>query len=247
MDRLIYLAMAGAQATFEQQAVTSHNLANLGTTGYKAESVSYRSAPVQGQGLPTRTYAVAATTGADLAAGTVQRTGRDLDVAVQGDGFIAVQARDGTEVYTRDGSFDLNPEGQLQTRNGLPVIGEGGPIVIPPDSTLSIAKDGTISVTTNGQAESNVTVVGQIKLVNPGRDSVVKGIDGLFRTRSGGPAESDPSVTIVSGAIESSNVNAVSCMVDMINLARQFDVQMKLLQNADGNSQRATQLLATNG
>src|SRR3954464_5456540 len=173
MDRLIYIAMAGAQATFEQQAVTSHNLANLGTTGYKAESVSYRSAPVQGPGLPTRTYAVAATTGADLASGTVQPTGRDLDVAVQGDGFIAVQARDGTEAYTRDGSFDLDAEGQLQTRNGLPVLGEGGPIVIPPDSTVSIAKDGTISVTTNGQSVTNVTVVGQIKRVNPGRDNIV--------------------------------------------------------------------------
>jgi flagellar basal-body rod protein FlgF len=247
MDRLIYIAMAGAQATFEQQAVTSHNLANLGTTGYKAESVSYRSAPVQGQGLPTRTYAVAATTGADLASGSVQRTGRDLDVAVQGDGFIAVQARDGTEAYTRDGSFDLDAEGQLQTRNGLPVLGEGGPIIVPPDSTVSIAKDGTISVTTNGQSASNVTVIGQIKLVNPGRESVIKGADGLFRTRSGAPADSDPTVAVVSGSIENSNVNAVSSMVDMINLARQFDLQMKLLQNADGNSQRATQLLATSG
>jgi len=247
MDRLIYVAMAGAQATFEQQAVTSHNLANLGTTGYKAESVAYRSAPVQGPGLPTRTYAVATTTGADLASGSVQRTDRALDVAVQGDGFIAVQARDGSEAYTRDGSFDLDAEGQLQTRNGLPVLGDGGPIVIPPDSTVSIAKDGTISITTNGQSASNVTILGQIKLVNPGRDNIVKGPDGLFRTRNGTPADSDPDVTVVSGSIESSNVNAVSSMVDMINLARQFDLQMKLLQDADGNSQRATQLLATSG
>jgi flagellar basal-body rod protein FlgF len=245
MDRLIYIAMAGAQATFERQAVTAHNLANLGTTGYKAETVAFRSAPVQGSTLPTRAYAVAATTGSDLSSGTVQRTGRDLDVAVQGDGFIAVQARDGSEAYTRDGSFDVDPEGQLQTRGGLAVLGEGGPIVIPPDSSVSIAKDGTISVTTNGQSATNVTIVGQIKLVNPGAQDLTKGSDGLFRTRTGSPADSDPNVALVSGSVESSNVNAVASMVDMINLARQFDLQMKMLQNADGNAQHATQLLAT--
>ena len=164
---------------------------------------------------------------------------------MQGDGFIAVQARDGSEAYTRDGSFDVDPEGQLQTRGGLPVLGEGGPIVIPPDSSVSIAKDGTISVTTNGQSASNVTIVGQIKLVNPGAQDITRGSDGLFRTRNGSPADTDPNVAVVSGAVESSNVNAVASMVDMINLARQFDLQMKMLQNAESNSQRATQLLTT--
>jgi flagellar basal-body rod protein FlgF len=245
MDRLIYIAMSGAQQTFEQQAVSAHNLANAGTSGYKADTVAFRSAPVQGPGLPTRAYAVAASTGADLSGGSIQRTGRDLDVAIQGDGFIAVQARDGTEAYTRDGGFELDTDGQLQTRGGLPVLGEGGPINIPQDSVVSIGRDGTVSVTTNGQSLANVTVVGQIKLVNPPREDVVKGSDGLFRLRGGATADADPAVGLVSGAIEGSNVNAVAAMVDMINLARQFDMHMKMLQNVDGNAQRATQLLTT--
>src|SRR5450432_635082 len=245
MDRLIYIAMTGAQQTFEQQAVAAHNLANAGTNGYKSETVAFRSAPVQGPGLPTRAYAVAASTGADLSGGSVQRTGRDLDIAIQGSGFIAVQARDGIEAYTRDGGLQLDTDGQLQTRGGLPVLGAGGPIVIPQDSVVSIGGDGTVSVTTNGQSLASVTVVGQIKLTNPLRADLVKGSDGLFRTRNGQPAETDPTVGLVSGAIEGSNVNAVASMVDMINLARQFDMHMKMLQNVDGNAQRATQLLTT--
>jgi flagellar basal-body rod protein FlgF len=245
MDRLIYISMTGAQQTFEQQAVTSHNLANLSTSGYKAESAAFRSAPVEGPGLPTRAYAVAASTGADLTGGPIQQTGRSLDVAVKGDGFIAVQARDGTEAYTRDGGLETDTDGQLQTRGGLPVLGEGGPITIPPDSLVSIGKDGTVSVTINGQSAANVTVVGQIKLVNPAKTDVVKGADGLFRTRDGATADADPAVTLASGAIEGSNVNAIASMVDMINLARQFDMHMKMIQNVDGNAQRATQLLTT--
>ena len=245
MDRLIYIAMTGAQQTFEQQAVNAHNLANAGTNGYKSETVAFKSAPVQGPGLPTRAYAVAASTGADLSGGSIQRTGRDLDVAVQGDGFIAVQARDGSEAYTRDGGFELDTDGQLQTRGGLPVLGAGGPITIPQDSVVSIGRDGTVSVTTNGQSLTNVTTVGQIKLVNPPREDIAKGGDGLFRMRGGATADADPAVGLVSGAIEGSNVNAIASMVNMINLARQFDMHMKMLQNVDGNSQRATQLLTT--
>jgi flagellar basal-body rod protein FlgF len=195
--------------------------------------------------MPTRAYAVAASAGADLSGGAIQRTGRDLDVAIQGDGFIAVQGLDGNEAYTRDGAFEVDTNGQLQTRGGLPVLGDGGPINIPQDSTVSIGQDGTISVTTKGQSQANVTVVGQIKLVNPGKNDVAKGPDGLFRLKSGGTAEADPTVHLVSGAIESSNVNAVASMVDMINLARQFDMHMKMLQSVDGNAQHATQLLAT--
>jgi flagellar basal-body rod protein FlgF len=245
MDRLIYIAMTGAQQTFEQQAVNAHNLANAGTGGYKSETVAFRSAPLQGPGLATRTYAVAASTGADLSNGSVTQTGRDLDVAIQGDGMIAVQGRDGNEAYTRDGAFQLDTDGQLQTRSGLPVLGDGGPITIPQDSVVAIGHDGTVSVTTNGQSAANVTVVGQIKLVNPGRDNVIKGPDGLFRTRDGSTAAADPAVVVTSGAVEGSNVNTVQVMVDMINLARQFDMHMKLLQSVDGNAQHATQLLST--
>lgn len=246
MDRLIYLAMTGAQQLLQQQAVTAHNLANAGTTGYKAETAAFRVAPVIGPGLPTRAYALDTTTGADLTPGAVQSTGRDLDVAIEGPGFFAVEAKDGTEAYTRSGSFDVSPDGELVTRSGLTVLGEGGPLTIPPDSKVQVGRDGTVSATTPGQS-ATVNVVGRLKLVNPAAADVQKGPDGLFRLRSGQPADADDAVSVAAGALESSNVNAVSAMVDMINLARNFELQMKLLQSADGNEQRANQLLAAGG
>ena len=246
MDRMIYLAMAGAQQLLQQQAVAAHNLANAGTTGYKSETAAFRVAPVVGPGLPTRAYVLDSTTGADLTPGAVQATGRNLDVAVEGQGFFAVESLDGTEAYTRDGGFDVSPEGQLITRDGLTVLGESGPIVVPPGSKLQIGRDGTVSATAPDESAA-VSVLGRLKLVNPAANAVLKGPDGLFRLRSGQPANADPAVSVVAGAVESSNVNAVAAMVDMINLARNFDMQMKLLQNADGNEQRANQLLAAGG
>lgn len=246
MDRMIYVAMAGANQLFHQQAVVAHNLANAGTAGYKADTTAFRVAPVVGGGLATRAYAVETTPGADFAAGSIQKTGRELDVAIQGDGFFAVQAADGNEAYTRNGSFQVSPDGVLTTSSGLTVLGDGGPISVPPDSNLTIAKDGTVSLTTFGQSAANVTVLGRLKLVNPDKANVVKGPDGLFRLRGGDTADVDETVTLVSGSLEGSNVNAVSTMIDMIALARQFDLSMRLLQNAETDSQRATQLLAIN-
>jgi len=248
MDRLIYLAMTGAQQLLQQQAVASHNLANAATTGYKAETAAFRVAPlVGGPGHATRAYAVASTTGADLGAGAIQTTGRDLDVAIEGEGFLAVQALDGTEAYTRNGSLDLSPDGELRTRGGLTVLGEGGPLTVPPDSRITIARDGTVSAVNEGTQANTVTVVGRLKLVKIDKQDIARGGDGLFRTRSGASADADPTVVVASGALESSNVNAVSAMVDMINLARQFEMQMKLLQNAEANEQRATQILGQSG
>jgi flagellar basal-body rod protein FlgF len=244
MDRLIYLAMTGAQQLLQQQAVASHNLANAATTGYKAETAAFRVAPiVGGAGHPTRAYGVLSTTGADLAHGAIQATGRDLDVAIEGDGFIAVQALDGSEAYTRNGSFEISPEGELRTRGGLTVLGEGGPLTLPPDAKITIARDGTVSAVEGNQANT-VNVVGRLKLVKIERNDLARGGDGLFRSKSGA-VDADPAVALASGSLESSNVNAVSAMVDMINLARQFEMQMKLLQSADQNEQRATQILGS--
>ncbi|MEP7205999.1 MAG: flagellar basal-body rod protein FlgF [Casimicrobiaceae bacterium] len=245
MDRLVYISMAGAQQLLEQQAVSAHNLANASTTGFKADTTAFRFAPVTGPGLPTRAYAIDSTTGADLTPGTVQTTGRDLDVAIQGQGFFAVQGRDGTEAYTRDGGLSINADGALTTRSGLTVLGDGGPITIPPDSKIAIAHDGTVSVTAFGQSSANVTVVGKLKLVNPANNEVGKGTDGLFRMKSGAAADADPAVQVAGGSLEASNVNAVTAMVEMINLARQFEMHMKMLQNVEGNEQRAAQLLST--
>jgi len=202
---------------------------------------------VGGPGHPTRAYVVASTTGADLAPGAIETTGRDLDVAIEGDGFLAVQALDGTEGYTRNGSLAVSPEGELRTRTGLTVLGEGGPMTVPPDSRITIGRDGTVSAVTEGPEASTVTVVGKLKLVKIDQADVMRGGDGLFRTRSGNAADADPTVVVASGALESSNVNTVAAMVEMINLARSFELQMKLLQHAEGNEQRATQILGQNG
>ena len=247
MDRLIYIAMSGAQQIMNQTAVTTHNLANASTTGYKAETAAFRAVPVVGPGLPTRVYAVDATAGANMAAGSIQRTGRDLDVAIEGDGFLAVQALDGSEAYTRNGSLGIDADGQLQTRAGLPVMGEGGPITIPQDSNVAIGRDGTVSATTNGQSAANVTILGKIKLVNPTQNELTRRADGLFRSAGGSPFDADPAVVLVGGALEASNVNAIATMVDMITLARQYELHMKILQNAEQNAQKASQLLAASG
>jgi flagellar basal-body rod protein FlgF len=247
MDRLVYLAMTGAQQLLHQQSVAAHNLANASTPGFRAETSAFRVAPVVGPGMPTRAYALQTTTGADFTPGVVQTTGRELDVAIEGEGFLAVQGTDGTEVYTRNGSLAISADGELQTRDGRTVLSDGGPISIPADSTITIGGDGTISATTSGSGATTTTVVGQLKLVKPEARDLSKGTDGLFRLRGGATADVDPTVKLQSGALEGSNVNAVSAMVEMIGLARQFEMTMKLLQSADGNAQRATQLLSAAG
>ncbi|MFO7541409.1 MAG: flagellar basal-body rod protein FlgF [Thiobacillus sp.] len=243
MDRMIYTAMSGAKQILEQQATTSHNLANATTTGFRAQVDQFRAVPIQGAILPTRAFVVDSTTGNDFRAGAIQHTGRELDVAVQGPGWIAVAPGDGSEAYTRNGSLKIDENGQLQTRDGLSVMGDGGPLSIPPGRNLSIAKDGTISLLPDGSAATGVTSIGRLKLVNPAETDLARGDDGLFRLKSGNPADADPKVALVSGALESSNVNVVDEMVNMISLARQFDMQMKLLQNAEDNDTKAAQLL----
>ena len=247
MDRMIYLATSGAKQTMEQQATVAHNLANLTTNGFRAEMNVFRAVPVVGDGANTRAFVVNTTTGADFTPGAIQQTGRDLDVAIQGKGWIAVQAPDGSEAYTRNGSLQLSPNGLLQTRNGNAVMGDGGPIAIPADTLITVAGDGTISTVPTGSKPAGNTTVGRIKLVNPPEGQLERGADGLFRVRSGAPAVADGSVKLLGGALEASNVNAVEQMVSMISLARQYDMQMKLLQNAETNSRDAAQLLGLQG
>jgi flagellar basal-body rod protein FlgF len=247
MDRMIYVAMSGAKQTLGQQATVAHNLANLTTNGFRAVNSVFRAVPVVGAGSPTRAYVIDSTPGADFTPGVIQQTGRDLDVAIQGTGWIAVQAPDGSEAYTRSGSLQLNANGLLQTRAGNAVLGDGGTISIPSDSLVTVAGDGTVSVVPAGNRPSANSAVGRIKLTNPPEAELVRGDDGLFRLRGGGAAQPDANVRLVSGALESSNVNAVDSMISMIALARQFDLQMKMLQNAEGNAKEAAQLLTMQG
>lgn len=246
MDRLIYLAMTGAKHIMLRQASVSHNLANVSTTGYRAETNTFRAVPVFGAGSPTRAFVVDNTTGADFSPGAIERTGRDLDVAVNGPGWIAVQAADGSEAYTRNGSLEIGPNGLLQTREGMNVMGDGGPIAIPPDSAITVAKDGTISTIPSGQNPNTIAVLGRIKLVNPPERDLVRGDDGLFRLGSGTPAPADANVTLAPSSLESSNVNVAQAMVDMIGLARQFDMQMKLIQTAQNDAAQTGQIMNLN-
>ncbi|MEO6354299.1 MAG: flagellar basal-body rod protein FlgF [Burkholderiaceae bacterium] len=243
MDRMIYIAMTGAKHILDQQANNTHNLANATTAGFRAQVDAFRAVPVISEGLPTRTFVVDSTVGADFSSGPIQQTGRNLDLALQGKGWIAVEKADGSEAYTRHGSLKLNENGVLQTHSGLNVMGDAGPISIPPDVSVTIAKDGTVSSVPVGGQLSAVTVLGRIKLVNPPEDTLVRGDDGLFVLKDGNPADADASVTIISGALEGSNVNVADAMVNMINLARQFEMQMKLIQNADTNANKASQIL----
>ena len=246
MDRLIYTAASGAKHILEKQATTSNNLANVNTTGFRAQLDVFRAVPVQGEGLATRAYVVNSTPAADFSSGALQVTGRDLDVAVKGAGWLAVEMPDGTEAYTRNGSLQMSPNGILTTAAGVPLKGEAGPITIPPDATVTVGDDGTISTMSRGDNPPVPILLGRIKLVNPPEAGLVRGDDGLFRMKDGSAAGADPAVRVAGGALEGSNVSAIDAMVDMIGLARSFETQMSLLKNAENNAAKATQILALN-
>jgi flagellar basal-body rod protein FlgF len=247
MDRLIYTAMTGASHTMQQQASVAQNLANVNTPGFRSTIDAFRAVPLVGEGLPTRTFVVDSTAGTDFTPGVMQTTGRSLDVALDGKGWIAVEDANGKEAYTRNGSFQVLPNGILQTQSGLNVVGDGGPITIPPDTQVTIAKDGTISTVPSTTQKNTVVVVGRLKLTNPPENQLVRGEDALFRTKDGNPADADASVTVASGSLEGSNVNMVASMVDMITLARQYDQQMKMLQMADENAKQSSSVLSVAG
>lgn len=243
MDRMLYIAMTGASQTLTAQAANNHNLANASTTGFRADLAAFRAMPVYGPGAPTRVYAMAERPGIDFQSGTVTATGRDLDIAVNGQGFIAVQAPDGSEAYTRAGDLRVSTAGLLVTGAGHPVLGNGGPISLPQAEQLEIGNDGTISIRPAGQSAATLAVVDRIKLVNPPLDKLVKGNDGLLRQDDDVPAPADGLVTIVSGSLETSNVNAVDAMVNMITLARQFEMQVKMMRTTEQNDEAAAAIL----
>jgi flagellar basal-body rod protein FlgF len=245
MDRLIYVSMTGARHALEAQATVSHNLANVNTAGFRAQVNAYRAVPVFGEGQPTRAFVVDSTAGTDFRPGSIQQTGRDLDVAVLSRGFIAVQLPDGSEGYTRNGSLAVGPGGTLETRQGHAVLGDGGTIAIPPETTIAIGRDGTVSALANG-GRGAVNIVGRIKLVNPDESQLVRGDDGVFRLKDGGTAQADAAVSIAPGSLEGSNVNAVEAMIQLISNARAFEMHTKMLSNAEANDRQANQILSMN-
>lgn len=243
MDRNLYVAMSGAKQTLLAQSINSNNLANVNSVGFRGDLDQFRAMPVFGPGFPSRVYALTETSAIDFSPGAIESTGRDLDIAVKGDGWIAVQASDGSEAYTRAGDLRITAEGILQTGRGYPVIGNGGPIAIPPANKVEIGTDGTISIVSIGEQATTLAVIDQIKLVNPSNDQLEKRNDGLVYLKDGGFAETTADVNLVSGALETSNVNAVDSMVNMIELARRFELQVKMMETIDENSSVTAQIM----
>ncbi len=243
MDRGLYVAMTGAKQIMQAQAVNNHNIANLSTTGYRADEVSFASLPVYGPGYATRVNSVAGDAGTDFSNGVMQSTGRDLDIAVTGNGLIAVRGLDGKEAYTRAGDLRLTPDGALTTASGLAVLSESGPIVLPPSADLTIGVDGTVSVLPQGSSPLAVSQIDRIKLVNPKPADLQKGADGLLRLKSGAPAKADYAVTVTSGMLESSNVNPAQSLITMIELQRLYEFQIKSINSTDQNEQTAERMM----
>lgn len=243
MDRFLYVSMTGAKETLRAQTVNNHNLANASTTGFRADLSAFQTRAVAGSGYASRAYATNATVGWDASQGALTSTGRDLDVGIHGPGWIAVQGADGREAYTRAGDLRIEPTGLLKNGAGQQVMGEGGPISVPPHTSLMIAADGTISIVPVGQGPETTSQVGRIKLVNPPAESLVRGDDGLFRTTDGTDAPADANVRVASGVLETSNVNIADAMVNMIELSRHFDLQVKAMRTAEENAAASAQLL----
>lgn len=243
MDKYLYLAMNGATQAMLGQQNNASNLANVSTVGFKATLDRFQSDPVTGPGFEDRVYASKKPAGADFNPGAVMSTGRDLDIAINADGWFAVQANDGGTAFTRRGDLRIDPAGLLLNGANQIVLGEGGPISIPQFESLAIGRDGTISVRAAGQAANTLVAVDRIRLVNPDVAQLYRGEDGLFRTRDGAEVPADAAVSVTSGALEASNVNAVDAMVRMIDYARYYEQQIKLMKQANENDAASARLM----
>ncbi len=233
MDRMLYIGMSGAKETLLAQGMNNNNLANVSTTGFREDLAQQRSMSVFGPGHATRAFAMTEKAGVNFSPGPLDNTGRPLDMAIKQDGWFAVQSVDGSEAYTRDGNLKITAQGLLVNGVGLPVLGNGGPISVPPYDSLSIGVDGTISIRPLGQEASSLAIVDRIRLVNPALDEMEKRRDGLFGLKNGADAEVDGLVRLIPGTLERSNANVVESMVRMITLNRNFDMQVKIMSTAE--------------
>ena len=244
MDKLIYSSLSAMRAAMARQTVTANNLANINTSGFRGEMSSSTALYLKGDGFESRATNSGEVVSADLSEGTVTETGRTLDVAVQGaDSFLAVQGREGDEAYTRRGDLQLSDSGLLTTGDGRPVMGDSGPITLPPYDKLTIASDGTISIVPQGGDPTQVQTVDRLKLVATNGIPIAKGLDGLFRPRAGGTLAADPQATVRQGAIEGSNVNASATLIDMISASRDWDMQVKMMSAAQDIDKASTELM----
>ena len=243
MDKSLYISMTGARESLDAQQLRANNLANVSTNGFKADYHQFRSMSVFGEHHPTRAYAMGERPGTDLSSGVLMETGRDLDVAIKGEGWLAVQLPDGSEAYTRAGDLQRDVSGMLVTGSGLPVMGDNGPIILPEYETLELGIDGTISIRGLGDDGQTITQVNRLKLVNPDLATLVKGEDGLMRTRDGEQPAVDANVQIVSGMLEGSNVNPVAELTGLITMSRLFELNVRMMKTAQENDEAAARMM----
>ncbi|NQZ11868.1 MAG: flagellar basal-body rod protein FlgF [Algicola sp.] len=243
MDRMLYVAASGAKQNLNAIAVRANNLANAATDGFKADMEQARSMQAFGEGLPTRVFAMTEIASQNFDDGALKSTGRDLDIAIEGKGWIVVQDAEGKEAFTRKGNLKITENGTLETANGLMVMGDGGPITLPvPLEKVEIGRDGTITVKPQGAPANALEDIDRIKLVNPNNPDIHKGKDGLYRRKDGKDEDAAGEVTLVSGMLESSNVNAVGEMTSLISIQRQFEMQIKMMQTAEENDKHHNQI-----
>ncbi|PKQ40669.1 flagellar biosynthesis protein FlgF [Pseudomonas sp. YY-1] len=243
MDKMLYVSMTGAQNNTLALRAHANNLANVSTSGFRRDFEQARSMPLFGETYPARVFAMSERPGTDFRPGSLQETGRDLDVAIGGKGWIAVQAPDGSEAYVRTASLNIDALGVLRTGNGLPVMGNAGPIAVPPEQKVEIGQDGTISIRALGENPNVLAEVDRIKLVNPDPKSMEKGTDGLIHVKGQPEVEADATVQVTSGFLEASNVNAVEEMTAILSLSRQFELSVKMMRTAEDNSSAMARVL----
>ncbi|CAH0534132.1 Flagellar basal-body rod protein FlgF [Vibrio stylophorae] len=246
MDRALYLAMSGAKQDMYAMQLRANNLANVSTTGFRADLENARSMQAYGEGLPTRVFSMTERPSQNFEQGSVITTGRDMDVTIENQGWFAVLDASGNEAYTRAGDLKIDQTGLLHNGRGNLMVGEsGGPILLPiPISKIEIGTDGTISVLPQGAPAEAMEIVDRLKLVNPGNKNLYKDTDGLFKTKTPGQfVAADAGVSLLSGALEGSNVNAVGEMTHLIDLQRHFETQVKLMKTAEQMDESSASLL----
>ena len=243
MDKYLYVAMTGASQNALAQKAHANNLANISTNGFQRDLEQARSMPVFGDSFPARAFALTERPATDFSPGALVETGRDLDVAVSGDGWLAVQAPDGSEAYVRTASMNVDALGILRAGNGMPIMGNGGPIAVPPQQQIEVGEDGTIRIRAQGEGPRVMAQVDRIKLVQPDLKTMSKGLDGLIHTNDGQPAPADANVRVTSGFLQASNVNAVDEMTSVLALSKQFELHIKMMNTAKEDDQAMARVL----
>ena len=244
MDKYLYVAMTGASQNALAQKAHANNLANISTNGFQRDLEQARSMPVFGDSFPARAFALTERPATDFSPGAMIETGRDLDVAVNGDGWMAVQTPDGGEAYVRSASMNVDALGVLRAGNGMPIMGNGGPIAVPPQQKIEVGADGTISIRAMGEGPRVMAEVDRIKLVQPDLKNMTKGLDGSIHTKDGQPAQADAGVKLTSGFLQASNVNAVEEMTAVLALSKQFELHIKMMNSAKEDDQAMTRVMA---